>query len=481
VAETVSGARPAPDAVLVEIARYVLETEITSTAAYETARLALADSLACACEALLHPDCTELIGPVVPGTLVPDGVKVPGTNLVLDPVQAAFAISALVRWLDYNDTWLAKEWGHPSDNFGAILAVAGYVSRQRRARGEEPYRVHDVLTAAIKAYEIQGVLALENSLNRVGFDHVQFVKVASAAVAAALFGGDFATVLSAVSNAWIDGPALRTYRHFPNTGPRKSWAAADATSRGVRLAWLALRGEPGYPTTLSAPQWGFQDVVLRGQPVVLARPLGSYVMENVLFKIAFPAEFHGQTAVEAALRLHPLVRDRLDEIAEIVIETQESAKRIIDKPGPFANPADRDHSLQYMTAVALLYGELRYEHYLEPVASDPRIPALIAKMRVVENPEFSRDYLDPEKRSIANAVQVIFRDGSRTERVVVEYPIGHPRRRAEGLPLLRQKLARALRLVYPERRAAALEQLLLDDPALPEWPVDRLLDALHRG
>jgi len=412
---------------------------------------------------------------------VPGGVRVPGTSLVLDPVGGAFAISALIRWLDYNDTWLAKEWGHPSDNFGAILAVADYVSRQRRARGEQPYRVRDVLTAAIKAYEIQGVLALENSLNRVGFDHVQFVKVASAAVAAALWGGGFAEVVSAVSNAWVDGPALRTYRHFPNTGPRKSWAAADATSRAVRLAWLALRGEPGYPTALSAPQWGFQDVVLRGQPVVLARPLGSYVMENVLFKIAFPAEFHGQTAVEAALRLHPLVRDRLEEIAEIVIETQESAKRIIDKPGPFANPADRDHSLQYMTAVALLYGELRYEHYLEPIASDPRIPALIAKMRVIENPEFSRDYLDPEKRSIANAVQVVFRDGSRTERVLVEYPIGHPRRRAEGLPLLRQKLARALRLVYPERRAAALEHLLLDDPKLPDLAVDQLLDALHRG
>jgi 2-methylcitrate dehydratase len=422
VGETGSGARPAPDAVLVEIARYVLETEIASPVAAETARLALADSLACACEALVHPDCTELIGPVAPGTIVPGGVRVPGTSLVLDPFGGAFAISALIRWLDYNDTWLAKEWGHPSDNFGAILAVADYVSRQRRARGEQPYRVRDVLTAAIKAYEIQGVLALENSLNRVGFDHVQFVKVASAAVAAALWGGGFAEVVSAVSNAWVDGPALRTYRHFPNTGPRKSWAAADATSRAVRLAWLALRGEPGYPTALSAPQWGFQDVVLRGQPVVLARPLGSYVMENVLFKIAFPAEFHGQTAVEAALRLHPLVRNRLEEMAEIVIETQESAKRIIDKPGPFANPADRDHSLQYMTAVALLYGELRYEHYLEPIASDPRIPALIAKMRVIENPEF-----------------------------------------------------------YPERRAAALEHLLLDDPGLPDLAVDQLLDALHRG
>lgn len=471
----------APDAILEELVTYTVHAQIESTVAYETARLALADSLACACEALTYPECTKLISPVVAGMHVPFGVKIPGTPYVLDPVQGAFALSALIRWLDYNDTWLAKEWGHPSDNFGAILAVADHVSRQRRARGEQPLTVHDVLTAAIKAYEIQGVLALENSLNRVGFDHVQFVKVASAAVATALWGGTREEVFSAISNAWIDGPALRTYRHFPNTGPRKSWAAADATSRAVRLAWLALRGEPGYPTALSAPQWGFQDVVLRGQPILLARPLGSYVMENVLFKIAFPAEFHGQTAVEAALQLHSQVRDRLDEIVEIILETQESAKRIIDKPGPFANPADRDHSLQYMTAVALLYGELRYEHYVEPIASDPRIAQLIAKMQVRENPEFSRDYLDPTKRSIANAIQIVFRDGTRTERVVVEYPIGHPRRRSEGLPLLRQKLSRALRLVYPEREAIRLETLLLDDPELPSWPIDRLMDLLHRG
>ncbi|MCM8749666.1 bifunctional 2-methylcitrate dehydratase/aconitate hydratase [Thermomicrobiaceae bacterium CFH 74404] len=478
---TLTHARPAPDRALQELADYTLRAEISSELAYETARLALADSLACAFEALAYPECTALLGPVVPGTVVPNGVKVPGTPHVLDPVQAAFSITAMIRWLDYNDTWLAKEWGHPSDNFGAVLAVADHVSRLRRSRGEAPLRLRDVLTMAIKAYEIQGILALENSLNRFGFDHVQFVKVASAAVATALLGGGEDEVLSALSNAWIDGPALRTYRHYPNTGPRKSWAAADATSRAVRLAFLALRGEPGYPTALSAPRWGFEDVVLRGERVVLGRPLGSYVMENVLFKIAFPAEFHGQTAVEAAFRLHPLVRDRLDEIERIVIETQEPAVRIIDKPGPFANPADRDHSLQYMTAVALLYGELRYEHYTEPVASDPRIPALIARMAVVEHPQFSRDYLDPDKRSIANAVQVFFTDGTSTERVLVEFPLGHPRRRQEGLPLLREKLRRALAAAYPERQAERLYALLAESPQLPDLPVDHLMDALHRG
>ncbi len=465
------------DAVLQEIADYVCSARIESAEAYATARLALMDSLACALLALRQPECTKLLGPIVPGTVVPDGARVPGTPYVLDPVRAAFSLTALIRWLDYNDTWLAREWGHPSDNFGAILAVADYVSRVRRRRGEVPYRVHDVLTAAIKAYEIQGVLALEVSLNRRGFDHVHFVKVASAAVATQLLGGGRSELLSALSNAFIDGVALRTYRHFPNTGPRKSWAAADATSRGVWLAWLACAGEPGYPTALSAPTWGFEHVVLGGEPVRLARPLGSYVMENVLFKVAYPAEFHGQTAVEAALQLHPLVRDRLEDIERICIETQESAVRIIDKPGPFRNPADRDHSLQYMTAVALLYGELTYAHYEEPIASDPRIPQLIARMEVREHPDFSRDYLDPDKRSIANAVQVFFRDGTATERVVVEYPLGHRRRRAEAVPLLREKFRQALQTVYPEHVAERLFTLVAEAEALPEMPVDQLMDA----
>lgn len=465
------------DAVLEEIATYVVSTPIQSAEAYQTAHIALMDSLSCALLALQKPECTKLIGPIVPGTYVPDGVRVPGTLHVLDPVQGAFALTALIRWLDYNDTWLAREWGHPSDNFGAILAVADFVSQRRRRRGEEPYRLQQVLTAAIKAYEIQGVLALGVSLNRHGFDHVHFVKVASAAVAAWLLGGGREEVLSALSNAFLDGVALRTYRHFPNTGPRKSWAAADAASRAVRLALFAWMGEPGYPTALTAPTWGFEQVVLKGEPVRLERPLGSYVMEHVLFKVAYPAEFHGQTAVEAALRLHPLVRERLAEIERIVIETQESAIRIIDKPGPFRNPADRDHSLQYMTAVALLYGELTYAHYEEPIASDPRIPELIARMEVRENPDFSRDYLDPEKRSIANAVQVFFRDGTASERVLVEYPLGHRRRRAEALPLLQEKFRAALQAVYPERQAEQLFHLVVEAPELPELPVDRFMAA----
>lgn len=470
---------PVYDEVLVTLADYVLEAKIESELAYTTARYALMDTLACAFHALAYPECTKLLGPVVPGTAVPGGVKVPGTPYVLDPVQAAFAIGALIRWLDYNDTWLAQEWGHPSDNFGALLAVADYVSRARRRRGQPPYTVRDLLTMAIKAYEIQGVLSLENSLNRVGFDHVHFVKVASAAVSVALLGGGKEEVLSALSQAWIDGAPLRVYRHHPNTGPRKSWAAADATSRGVWLALLALKGEPGYPTALSAPTWGFQEVVLRGRPVVLARPLGSYVMENVLFKIAFPAEFHGQTAVEAALQLHPQVKDRLDDIRRIVIETQEPARRIIDKRGPLTNPADRDHCLQYMTAVALIYGELKYEHYLEPVASDPRIHRLRDCMEVVENPEFTRAYYDPDRRAIPNAVQVFFRDGTATPRVAVEYPLGHRRRRQEALPLLQEKLRQGLAVAYPQRRAEALYCLLAEDPGLWDLPVDRLMDLLH--
>lgn len=466
------------DSVLEEIAEYITARPIQSQEAYDTARLALMDSLACAFMALEKPECTKLIGPIVPGTVVPGGVRVPGTAHVLDPVQGAFAITALIRWLDYNDTWLAKEWGHPSDNLGAILATMDYMNQRRRLRGEPLYKVQDILTAMIKAYEIQGVLALEVSLNRRGFDHVHFVKIASAGVAAHVLGGSKEEVLSALSHAFIDGAALRTYRHFPNTGPRKSWAAADATSRAVRLALFAVAGETGYPTALTAPKWGFDAVVLRDEAVRLARPLGSYVMEHVLFKVSYPAEFHGQTAVEAALRLHPQVKDRLHSIDRIIIETQESAVRIIDKPGPFRNPADRDHSLQYMTAAALLYGELTYAHYEEPIASDARIPALIAKMQVKENPDFSRDYLDPDKRSIANAIQIFFQDGSATERVLVEYPVGHRRRRSEAVPLLREKFREALRTTYPQRKAEKLYHLIAESPAFIDMPVDELMRLL---
>jgi 2-methylcitrate dehydratase len=468
------------DPVLEEIADYIVGSVPLSEAAYRTARWALADSLSCAFEALAHPEPVSLLGPVVAGTQVPDGTPVPGTSHVLDPVSAAFSIGVLIRWLDYNDTWLAREWGHPSDNFGAILAAADHMSRQRRRLGEAPYRIRDVLAAAIQAYEVQGILALGNSLNQAGFDHVLFVKVASAGVTVRLLGGGRDEVLSALSNAFADAGPLRVYRHHPNTGPRKSWAAADATSRGVWLARLALLGQAGYPQVLSASPWGFEAVILGGKPLVLARPLGSYVMENVLFKVAFPAEFHGQTAVEAALKLHPQVRDRLAEVERVLVETQEPARRIIDKPGPFRNPADRDHSLQYMVAAALVYGELTYDHYLEPIAQDPRIDALIGRMEVVEAPEFTEAYFDPERRAIPNALTIRFKDGSSTGRVVVEYPLGHPRRRPEALPLLREKSRKALRKVFPEGRAERLERLLWEDEAFPDLAVDRFMDLLRR-
>ncbi len=395
--------------------------------AMETARLCLMDSLGCAMLALQFPACTKLLGPVVPGAGMPGGARVPGTRYELDPVRAAFNIGAMIRWLDYNDTWLAAEWGHPSDNLGGILAVADYLSRQGR-----DIRVRDVLKRMVQAYEIQGVLALENSFNRVGLDHVLLVRVATAAVAAAMLGGGRReNIVNALSNAWIDGGALRTYRHAPNTGPRKSWAAGDATSRGVWLALHSLREETGYPSALSARQWGFQEVLFRGREVTLARPLGSYVMENILFKVSYPAEFHAQTAVEAAVQLHPAVNDRLDAVERIEIETQEAGVRIIDKTGPLSNPADRDHCLQYMVATALIKGDLTAGDYEDAAAADPRIDRLREKMRVVENARFTRDYLDPEKRSIANAVRVFFRDGASTGRIEVEYPLGHRRRRAE--------------------------------------------------
>lgn len=471
-------ARPEPDALLVAIADYVTADARFGSLAYETARYALLDALGCGLLALRFPECAKLLGPLVPGTVVPHGVHVPGTPYVLDPVKAAFDIGTTIRWLDYNDTWLAAEWGHPSDNFGGILAAAEYASRRRQAAGQPPLRVRDVLTAGIQAYEIQGVLALENSFNRVGLDHVLLVRVASAAVVTRLLGGDRAAVIDAVSQAWVDGGALRTYRHAPNTGSRKSWAAGDATSRAVWLALAVLAGEPGYPSALTAPRWGFQDVLFRGVPVVLARPLGSYVMENVLFKVSYPAEFHAQTAAEAAIRLHPQVVGRLDEIERIELSTQESAIRIISKVGPLYNPADRDHCLQYIVAVGLLHGALTAEHYEDAAAADPRIDALRARMQVVEEPRYSADYLDPEKRSIANAVQVVFRDGTATERVEVEYPVGHRRRRAEALPLLDAKLEESFLSRFPAARVRRLLELCLDHERLLATPVPIFMEAL---
>jgi 2-methylcitrate dehydratase len=440
--------RPAPDALLEQIADYVLAVDrITSAEAFETARLCLVDTLGCGLLALSYPACVKLLGPVVPGATLPGlGARVPGTGHELEPVQAAFNIGAMVRWLDYNDTWLAAEWGHPSDNLGGILAVADYLSRTAAAQSRAPLTMRDVLVAMIQAHEIQGVLALENSFNRVGLDHVLLVRIASTAVVTRMLGGTREQIVNAVSNAFIDGGALRTYRHAPNTGSRKSWAAGDATSRAVRQAFIALTGEMGYPSALTAPIWGFQDALFRGNALrVPAQGFGSYVMENVLFKISFPAEFHAQTAVEAAITLHPQVSGRLDKITRIVIETQESGKRIIDKTGPLNNPADRDHCIQYMVAMPLLKGSLTADDYEDDVAGDKRLDALRDKMEVVENAGFSRDYLDPAKRSIGNAVQVFFNDGTSTERVAVEYPVGHRRRREEGVPLLLAKFEKNLR------------------------------------
>jgi len=465
-----------PDRLLTEIADYVTAEPAFSEEAYATARLCLMDSLGCAFQALNFPECTKLLGPVVPGATLIPGARVPGTAYELDPIQAAFNIGTLIRWLDYNDTWLAAEWGHPSDNFGGIMAVADYQNRCRSSPGR--WCVRDVLTAAIQAYEIQGVLALENSLNRVGLDHVLLVRVASTAVVTRLLGGTHSEILNGVSQAWLDGGALRTYRHAPNTGSRKSWAAGDATRRAVQLALWSMTGEMGYPGALSAEGWGFESVLMRGKPITHARPLGSYVMEHILFKVAFPAEFHAQTAAEAGVILHPQVKDRLSVIRKIRIETHESAMRIINKTGPLNNPADRDHCLQYITAVALLHGHLTANHYEDQVAADPRIDELRSRMEVVEVPQYSRDYLTPDKRSIANAVQVEFEDGSSTPRIEVEYPLGHRRRRQESIPPLQQKFRENAGTRFPKERVAELVALLSDAARLDELPIDQLMDRL---
>ncbi|QQK79387.1 bifunctional 2-methylcitrate dehydratase/aconitate hydratase [Salicibibacter cibi] len=456
---TKANEKPTTDEVLLDIADYAVNGEIQSEEALKTARYVLLDTIGCGLLALRYPECTKHLGPIVPGTTVPNGVRVPGTQFELDPVQGAFNIGTIIRWLDYNDTWLAAEWGHPSDNLGGILATADYVSRQRLANGEKPLTMDDVLVATVKAHEIQGVLALENSMNRQGLDHVLFVKVASTAVVTAMLGGTKEQVADAVSQAWVDNSSLRTYRHAPNAGSRKSWAAGDATSRAVRLALMTMKGEMGYASALTAPNWGFQDVLFGGETINLARPLGSYVMENVLFKVSYPAEFHAQTAAEAAIKLHDEVAWRLDEIAEVKITTHESAIRIIDKTGPLHNPADRDHSLQYITAIGLIYGELTADHYEDEVAHNPEIDELRQKMYTEENKQYTEDYLDPNKRSIANAVQVIFKDGSKTENIAVEYPLGHRRRREESIPLLEEKYHENLKTRFPAGKADDLLDL----------------------
>jgi 2-methylcitrate dehydratase len=472
----ISNVRPDPDKVLVDIAEYVLDYEVTSQEAYNTARLCLMDTLGCGLEALSYPACTKLLGPVVPGTVVPNGAKVPGTQFQLDPIQAAFNIGTIIRWLDFNDTWLAAEWGHPSDNLGGILATADWLSRTAVANGKKPLTMRDVLTSMIKAHEIQGVLALENSFNRVGLDHVVLVKVASTGVVTKLLGGTREELINALSQAWVDGQALRTYRHAPNTGSRKSWAAGDATSRAVRLALITMKGEMGYPSVLSAKTWGFYDVLFKGHPFKFQRPYGSYVMEHVLFKISFPAEFHAQTAVECAMALHNQVKDRLDQIDKIVIRTHESAIRIIDKKGPLNNPADRDHCIQYMVAIPMIHGRLTAADYEDDIARDPRVDALRDKMECVEEKQFTKDYLDPEKRSIANAIQVFFKDGSKTGEVVVEYPIGHRRRRAEGIPVLEAKFKTNLARRFALKQSRAILDLCQDQKKLEATPVNEFVD-----
>jgi len=471
--------RPQPDQVLVDIADYVLNYQIASDLAYDTARLCLIDTLGCGLEALEYPACTKLLGPIVPGTVVPHGAKVPGTSFQLDPVQAAFNIGAMIRWLDFNDTWLAAEWGHPSDNLGGILATADWLSRNAIAAGRQALQMRDVLTAMIKAHEIQGCLALENAFNKVGLDHVVLVKVASTAVVGQMLGLARDRIINALSLAWVDGQALRTYRHAPNTGSRKSWAAGDATSRAVRLALIAQTGEIGYPSALTAKTWGFYDASFRGQPFKFQRPYGSYVMENVLFKISFPAEFHAQTAVEAAMTLHARLRQlgkSADDIERLATRTHAACIRIIDKQGPLANPADRDHCVQYMVAVPLLFGRLTAADYEDDVAADPRIDALRRRIVCVEDPQFTQDYHDPDKRSIANALTVELKGGSKLEEVVVEYPIGHRRRRADGIPLLLEKFKANLARRFPRKQQEAILAASSDQKALEAMPVHQYVD-----
>jgi 2-methylcitrate dehydratase len=473
-----SAERPEPDQVLVDIAEYVCDMHIDSELAYETAHYCLMDTLACGFQALDYPACTGLLGPVVPGATLPGGARVPGTSYELEPVMAAFNIGAMIRWLDFNDTWLAAEWGHPSDNLGGILATADYLSRIARAEGKDPLTMHDVLTAMIKAHEIQGVLALENSYNRVGLDHVLLVRVATTAVVTRMLGGDREQVINAVSHAWIDGCSLRTYRHAPNTGSRKSWAAGDATSRGVRLALIAMTGEMGYPSALSAQTWGYYDVLFKGNEFSFPQGYGSYVMENILFKISYPAEFHAQTAVEAAMTLHDEVKDRLGDIEKIVIETQEPGVRIIDKTGPLDNPADRDHCLQYMVAVPMIFGRLTAADYEDDIASDPRIDELRDRMVVTENAGYTVDYFDADKRYIGNAIQVFFNDGSGTDKVAVDYPIGHRQRRDEGIPVLKKKFATSVSGKLLPGQWQALSEVCADRDKLKEMPVDDFMALL---
>ena len=463
--------RPGYDSVISEIANYVTNFEIESDLALDTARNCLIDTIGCGLLALKFPACTKMLGPVVEGTSVPFGVRVPGTNFKLDPIKGAFDIGCAIRWLDYNDTWLAAEWGHPSDNLGAILSITDFISQQKISKGEDPLTMRTVLEAMIMTHEIQGVLALKNSFNKVGLDHVVLVKVASTALVTKLMGGTKDQIMDAVSQAWVDGQSLRTYRHAPNAGSRKSWAAGDATSRAIRLAMITLSGEMGYPGALSAPVWGFEDVLFDGKQISLPQKFGTYVMENVLFKISFPAEFHAQTAVEAAVTLHPEIIERLDDVKTVNITTHDSAIRIISKEGDLNNPADRDHCLQYMVAIGLLKGNLIAEDYEDDIASDPRIDTLRKKMVINEDKRYSDEYHEADKRSIANKIQIHFNDGSSTEEIEVEYPIGHKRRREEGIPVLEQKFKNNLEITYDSDKSEEIYQLCIDQEKLESTSV----------
>lgn len=477
----ISNERPQPDQVLTDIVDYVLNYEIKNELAWKTAHYCLLDTLGCGLEALTYPACTKLLGPIVKGTIVPNGAKVPGTQFQLDPVQAAFNIGAIIRWLDFNDTWLAAEWGHPSDNLGGILATADWLSRTNIAEGKKPLKMKQVLEGMIMAHEIQGQMAMENSFNKVGLDHVMLVKLASTAVVGKLIGLTRDELINAVSLAFVDGQSLRTYRHAPNTGSRKSWAAGDATSRAVRLALIAKTGEMGYPSVLTAPVWGFYDVSFKGNQFKFQMPYGSYVMENVLFKISFPAEFHSQTAVEAAMTLHGKLKEMgktTGDIKKISIRTHEAAIRIIDKKGPLNNPADRDHCIQYMIAVPLIFGRLTAADYEDEVANDPRIDVLRDKMECVEDPQFTLDYHDPEKRSIANGLTVEFNDGTVLDEVTVEYPIGHKRRRDEGIPELIKKFKINLNRIFPDKQQQTILENSLEFDKLADMDVNAFVDMM---
>ncbi|MCW8964861.1 MAG: bifunctional 2-methylcitrate dehydratase/aconitate hydratase [Gammaproteobacteria bacterium] len=467
------------DQVIQDIVDYVMDYDVTtSELAMTTARYCWMDTIGCGILALRYPACTKMLGPVVPGAGMNNGARVPGTDYELDPVRAAWNIGAMVRWLDYNDTWLAAEWGHPSDNLGAILALADYLSRKNISEGKQPLTMRDVLIAMVKAHEVQGVIALENCFNCVGLDHVMLVRIASTAVSAWMLGCTREECLNAVSHAWLDGSSLRTYRHAPNTGSRKSWAAGDASARGLFLALMAKRGEMGYPTSVTAPTWGFQDVLFNKQPLVFKQPYGTYTMENILFKISFPAEFHAQTAVEAAVTLHPQVKDRLADIERIEIQTQESGDRIINKTGPLDNPADRDHCIQYMVAIGLLKGDLTAEDYEDEVAADPAVDQLRDMMVVQENARFTQEYLEADKRSIGNSVQVFFKDGTATECISVDYPIGHRRRREEGIPVLVNKFENNMRIKLSEEQANRLDELCADQVSFESQRVDELMSMM---